>query len=155
MIGLSMLGQTTQAGMHGMPIFKKAGYDLVAFHANGTGGRALEACAENGDFVAVWKLTPHEIGDEMFSKVHAAGPDRIKNAAEKGISILLVPGCMDFFYGHRRLLEEYIPSRQTFDCNNETILIIQTRSLRIPAVHQRAGGGMSTIRQPKVHRRKF
>lgn len=123
MVGLSMLGQTTQAGMHGLPIFKRAGYDLAAFHANGSGGRALEACAKRGDFAAVWELTPHEIGDELFSKIHTAGPDRMEQAADQGIPILLVPGCVDFFYGHRRLLGQYVSSRQTFDCNNETILI--------------------------------
>lgn len=125
-IGLTMLGQTTPAGMAGRSIIEKQGYHVVAFHPNGVGGATMEEFIAQGTFCAVWELTPHEVGDELLSKTHTAGPDRMKNAGALGIPQVVVPGCMDFFYGSPEipdmLLSRY-PGRQTYPINDQIILV--------------------------------
>ena len=45
---VSMNGNTTKAMDRGRARLEKAGYAVVTFHANGVGGRALEAFVESG-----------------------------------------------------------------------------------------------------------
>lgn len=125
-IALTMLGQTTPAGMAGRTILEKQGYRVVAFHPNGVGGAAMEEFIAQGALCGVWELTPHEVGDELLSKIHSAGPDRMKNAATLGIPQVVVPGCIDFFYGTPgmpHMLASRYHDRQTYMINSEVILV--------------------------------
>lgn len=125
-IALTMLGQTTPAGMAGRAILEKQGYRVVAFHPNGVGGAAMEEFIAQGAFSGVWELTPHEVGDELLSKIHSAGPDRMKHAGMLGIPQVVVPGCMDFFYGTPEMphmLASRYHDRQTYMINSEVILV--------------------------------
>ena len=125
-IALSMLGQTTPAGMAGRAILEKQGYRVVAFHPNGVGGAAMEEFIGQGAFSGVWELTPHEVADELLSKIHSAGPDRMKQAGLLGIPQVVVPGCVDFFYGTPGMphgLASRYRDRQTYRINSEIILV--------------------------------
>lgn len=125
-IGLSMLGQTTPAGMAGKAVLERQGYYVVAFHPDGVGGAAMDEFIAQGTFRAVWELTPHEVGDELLSRTHTAGPNRMKSAGALGIPQVVVPACMDFFYGSPGipdlLLSRY-PGRQTYPINDQIILV--------------------------------
>jgi len=125
-IALSMLGQTTPAGMAGREIIERQGYRVVAFHPNGVGGAAMEEFIGQGVFSAVWELTPHEVADDLLSKIHSAGPDRMKQAGLLGIPQVVVPGCVDFFYGTPGMphgLASRYRDRQTYMINSEIILV--------------------------------
>jgi uncharacterized protein (UPF0261 family) len=125
-IALTMLGQTTPAGLAGRAILEKEGYQVVAFHPDGVGGAAMEEFIAQGAFCAVWELTPHEVGDELLSKIHSSGPDRMKNAGLLGIPQVVVPGCVDFFYGSPgmpHMLASRYRDRQTYMVNSELILV--------------------------------
>jgi len=125
-IALSMLGQTTPAGMAGRAVLEKQGYRVVAFHPNGVGGAAMEEFIGEGAFSGVWELTPHEVADELLSKIHSAGPDRMKQAGLLGIPQVVVPGCIDFFYGTPGVphgLASRYRDRQTYMINSEIILV--------------------------------
>jgi uncharacterized protein (UPF0261 family) len=125
-IALSMLGQTTPAGMAGREVLEREGYRVVAFHPNGVGGAAMEEFIGRGAFSGVWELTPHEVADELLSRIHSAGPDRMKEAGLRGIPQVVVPGCVDFFYGTpgtpHGLADRY-RDRQTYMINPEIILV--------------------------------
>ena len=73
-VAVTIYGTTTPAGMRIVALLKKAGYDAVAFHPNGVGGRAMEAMVRQGMFRGVIDLTTHELIDELAGGEHAAGP---------------------------------------------------------------------------------
>lgn len=96
LIAATMYGNTTPAVMTAKKLLEEKGYEVIVFHPNGTGGRAMEEFIDKGVFVAVLDMTTHEITDEIFGGLHAAGPHRLEAAGKKGIPQLVVPGCVDF-----------------------------------------------------------
>jgi uncharacterized protein (UPF0261 family) len=95
-IAATMYGNTTPAVMLAKKIIESSGYEVVVFHPNGTGGRAMEDLIDRGMFDAVFDFTPHELTDELFGGFHAAGPHRLEAAGRQGLPQLIVPGCVDF-----------------------------------------------------------
>src|SRR5690606_3645813 len=70
-------------------------YEVIPFHANGAGGRAMESLITGGYFDGVLDLTTTELADELCGGVCSAGPNRLTAAAERGIPQVVVPGCLD------------------------------------------------------------
>jgi uncharacterized protein (UPF0261 family) len=95
-VAITIYGTTTPAGMRIVALLKKAGYDAVAFHPNGVGGRAMEAMLRQGMFRGVIDLTTHELIDELAGGDHAAGPDRLEAASAMGIPQVICPGATDY-----------------------------------------------------------
>jgi uncharacterized protein (UPF0261 family) len=65
------------------------------FHATGVGGRTMESLIDEGLIDACLDITTTEWADELCGGVFAAGPDRLAAAGRRGISHLIVPGCID------------------------------------------------------------
>jgi uncharacterized protein (UPF0261 family) len=99
LIAVTMYGNTTPAVMRAKNLLEAKGYEVVVFHPNGTGGRAMEELIEQGLFNAVLDMTTHEITDELCNGLHAAGPHRLEAAGKKGIPQVIVPGAVDFILG--------------------------------------------------------
>ncbi len=95
MIAATMYGNTTPAVMRAKSLLEERGYEVVVFHPNGTGGRAMEELIEQGVFAAVLDMTPHEVTGELFGDVARGIADRLEVAGRKGIPQLVVPGCID------------------------------------------------------------
>ena len=95
-VAVSMNGNTTIAMDLGRARLQKAGYAVVTFHANGVGGRALEAFVEEDRAAAVLDYTTTELGAGLVGGLMDAGPTRMETAGRKGIPQVLVPGCVDF-----------------------------------------------------------
>jgi uncharacterized protein (UPF0261 family) len=95
-VAVTIYGTTTPSGMRIVALLKKAGYDAVAFHPNGVGGRAMEAMIRQGMFQGVIDLTTHELIDELAGGEHAAGPDRLEAASAMGIPQVICPGATDY-----------------------------------------------------------
>jgi uncharacterized protein (UPF0261 family) len=96
-IAATMYGNTTPAVMLAKKLIEAQGYEVVVFHPNGTGGRAMENLIDQGVFDAVFDFTTNELTDEICGGFHAAGPHRLEAAGRQGIPQLVVPGCVDFF----------------------------------------------------------
>jgi uncharacterized protein (UPF0261 family) len=99
LIAVTMYGNTTPAVMKAKSLLETRGYEVVVFHPNGTGGRAMEELIDRGLFNAVLDMTTHEITDELCGGLHAAGPHRLEAAGRKGIPQVVVPGAVDFILG--------------------------------------------------------
>ncbi|MFQ5762891.1 MAG: Tm-1-like ATP-binding domain-containing protein [Candidatus Bathyarchaeia archaeon] len=99
-IAATMLGNTTPAVMRAKALLEERGFEVIAFHPNGTGGRAMEELIQQGFFTAVLDMTPHEVAAEHVFKEDdvygGAGPTRLEGAGAMGIPQLVVPGCVDF-----------------------------------------------------------
>lgn len=94
-IALSMFGNTTACADHCTELLQEKGYEVLAFHANGVGGRTMEALIRGGCFDAVLDLTITELADHLCQGVCDAGPDRLTAAADMGIPQVVAPGCLD------------------------------------------------------------
>jgi len=96
LIGVTMMGNTTPAVMIMKRLFEAAGYNLVIFHANGTGGKSMESLVRDSVFSGVLDFTPHEITDYIAGGDCAGGPERLDAACETGTPQVIVPGGMDY-----------------------------------------------------------
>ena len=84
LIGITMLGNTTNAVMHLLPQLQQAGYQGVIFHANGVGGGAIEELIARGMFAAVIDYTLSELAGEVAGGFHAPSRPRVMAAARTG-----------------------------------------------------------------------
>jgi len=95
LIAASMFGNTTRAVDNARKIIEAAGYEVLVFHATGTGGRTMEMLIENGYFAGVLDITTTEWADELCGGVLSAGPNRLEAAGKAGIPQIVVPACID------------------------------------------------------------
>jgi uncharacterized protein (UPF0261 family) len=72
------------------------GYEVVAFHANGTGGTAMEELAGEGYFDGILDLATHELADYLMDGYCAGiGPQRYEPVPGRAVPRLVVPGGLD------------------------------------------------------------
>ncbi|HEU4752100.1 MAG TPA: Tm-1-like ATP-binding domain-containing protein, partial [Armatimonadota bacterium] len=95
LIAASMFGNTTKAVEQAKTILEAAGYEVLVFHATGTGGRTMEALIDAGRIAGVLDLTTTEWADELVGGVLSAGPTRLEAAARTGTPAVVAPGCLD------------------------------------------------------------
>ncbi len=95
-VAMTMYGTTTPGCMRAKALLEREGYEVVTFHPNGTGGRAMEEMICEGYFTAVLDLTTHELTDELVGGGHRAGPHRLEGAAQRGIPQVVGPGSLCF-----------------------------------------------------------
>jgi uncharacterized protein (UPF0261 family) len=95
LIAASMFGNTTELVDRCRDILESKGYEVLVFHATGTGGRTMESLIADGFFAAALDVTTTEWADELVGGVLSAGPTRLEAAAAAGIPQVIVPGCLD------------------------------------------------------------
>jgi uncharacterized protein (UPF0261 family) len=95
LVAASMFGNTTRAVNHARELLEQAGYEVLVFHATGTGGKTMEALIDAGFIRGVLDITTTEWADEICGGVLSAGPERLEAAARRGIPQVVVPGCID------------------------------------------------------------
>ncbi len=121
---VSMNGNTTKAMDRGRARIEDAGYGVVTFHANGVGGRALEAFVESGQAVAVLDYTTTELGAHLVGGLMDSGPTRMEAAGRQALPQVLVPGCVDFITcGPPAVAEREFPNRVMFGHSPELTLV--------------------------------
>jgi uncharacterized protein (UPF0261 family) len=76
-------------------LLEAAGYELLVFHATGTGGQAMEQLVRDGFVEGVLDITTTEWADELVGGVLAAGPQRLEAAGAKGVPQVISVGALD------------------------------------------------------------
>jgi uncharacterized protein (UPF0261 family) len=127
-IGMTIYGTTTPGSMVAKDYLEKEGFEVVAFHPNGTGGRAMEEMIEQGILNGVLDMTTHELTDELVGGLHRAGPNRLEAAGRKGIPQVVVPGSIDFIVTGpiSSLPPEY--RNRKYIAHNPSITLVRTSS---------------------------
>jgi uncharacterized protein (UPF0261 family) len=95
LIAASMFGNTTPCVEHARGVLEGQGYELLVFHATGTGGQTMEGLIEAGQISGVLDVTTTEWADELVGGVMSAGPHRLEAAARTGTPAVIAPGCLD------------------------------------------------------------
>jgi len=92
LIGMSNLGVLTQGAIQALKYFEEAGYEVIVFHAVGSGGKAMEQMMKEGIIGAVFDYAMGEIADDVFGVLRAGGPERLTVAGKLGLPQVLCPG---------------------------------------------------------------
>jgi uncharacterized protein (UPF0261 family) len=96
LVGLTVFGFCTEGAMHVKPLLEARGYEMVVFHANGTGGMAMEDLIEQGLLSGVIDFATHEFADQLYNGYCGGiGPGRLEAAGRRGIPQVVVPGGLD------------------------------------------------------------
>ncbi|HEC23074.1 MAG TPA: UPF0261 family protein, partial [Chloroflexi bacterium] len=124
LITASMFGNTTPCINHARELLEGKGYEVLVFHATGTGGRTMEGLIADGYITANLDITTTELADEVCGGVLSAGPDRLMAAARRGIPTVLSPGCVDManFWGIDTVPEKY-RDRKLYEWNPNVTLL--------------------------------
>ena len=78
----SMFGNTTPCVETARAILERAGFEVLVFHATGSGGQTMESLIETGQVAGVLDVTTTEWADELVGGVMSAGPHRLEAAAK-------------------------------------------------------------------------
>jgi uncharacterized protein (UPF0261 family) len=95
LIAATMFGVTTPCVNFAREYMEARGYEVLVFHATGTGGRSMEDLISSGFFEGVLDLTTTEWADEIIGGVLAAGPHRSEAAALHNIPQVVSVGALD------------------------------------------------------------
>jgi uncharacterized protein (UPF0261 family) len=96
MVAVTAYGINSVCAIQAEPLLQERGYEMIAFHANGCGGMAMEEFVAQGLVAGVLDLTTHEIADEMFGGYcKGIGSMRLETAGRSGIPLVVAPGGLD------------------------------------------------------------
>jgi uncharacterized protein (UPF0261 family) len=90
-----MYGTTTQCVNTARDALDQLGYEVLVFHATGTGGRSMEALMRSGHITAALDVTTTELIDEIAGGTLTAGPDRLDAAGELALPQVVSIGATD------------------------------------------------------------
>jgi uncharacterized protein (UPF0261 family) len=95
-VALSLYGFVTQAAENIKSILEENHFEVIPFHANGTGGMAMEEMMEESYFDGILDLATHELVDAMFGGYCGGiGPQRLVSPEGVDTPRLVVPGGLD------------------------------------------------------------
>ena len=124
----SMFGNTTDCVQRAKAILESAGYEVLVFHATGTGGKTMESLIESGLVAGVLDITTTEWADELCGGFLGAGPTRLEASARRGVPAIVTPGCLDMVNFHA---PESVPAKfagRTFYKHNPQVTLMRTNA---------------------------
>jgi uncharacterized protein (UPF0261 family) len=95
LVAATMWGITTDCVDVARDRLERAGYEVLVFHATGTGGRSMESLVRSGLIGGVLDVTTGEITSNLFGGALDAGPDRMEIAGSMGLPQVVAPGALD------------------------------------------------------------
>ena len=127
-IAASMFGNTTECVNDCAERLSAKGYEVLIFHATGTGGKTMEGLVHEGLVDAVLDITTTEWADTVCGGMFDAGMERLDAPGQRGIPHLIVPGCVDManFGGLDTVPEKYKKAKRTFYEWNPSVTLMRT-----------------------------
>jgi uncharacterized protein (UPF0261 family) len=122
----TMFGVTTPCVEAARAATERAGYEVLVFHATGTGGQTMESFIRDGLIAGVLDLTTTELADELVGGVLTAGPDRLTAAALRGVPQVISLGALDMVnFGPPETVPEKFRGRRFYP-HNPTVTLMRT-----------------------------
>ena len=126
LIAASMFGVTTPCVDAAKDYLERNGYEVLVFHATGTGGRTMDALINEGFFVGVLDLTTTEWADQVVGGVLAAGEARCEAAVNKKIPQVVSVGACDMVnFGPIDTVPKQFSARNLYK-HNPTVTLMRT-----------------------------
>jgi uncharacterized protein (UPF0261 family) len=150
LLAATMFGVTTPCVTMVRERLERAGYDVLVFHATGTGGRAMEGLIEDGYFAGVVDITTTEWCDEVVGGVLTAGPDRLGAAARTGLPQVVSVGALDMVnFGGIETVPEKFRDRTLYK-HNATVTLMRTTPDECATIGRRIADQLNTAKGPVV-----
>lgn len=122
----TMFGVTTPCVEAARKIVEQQGYEVLVFHATGTGGRTMESFIQDGLISGVLDITTTELADELVGGVLTAGRDRLTAAGLRGVPQVISLGALDMVnFGPPETVPERFRGRR-FHQHNPTVTLMRT-----------------------------
>ncbi len=151
LIAATMFGVTTPCVAEARNRLEERGFEVVTFHATGTGGRAMEGLIDDGYFDGVMDVTTTEWCDEVVGGVLSAGPDRHGAAARKGIPQVVSVGAMDMVnFGPMDSIPERFRATRKFYKHNSAVTLMRTTPEECREIGQRMAAQLNKSKAPVV-----
>ncbi len=148
LIAASMAGVTTPGVDAARERMTELGYEVLVFHASGSGGRSLESLAGQGLFAGVLDLTLCEIADELIGGILTAGPDRLEAAGRAGVPQLVSPGALDMVkFGPLDSVPREFRDRHV-RVHNASITVVRTSATECAELGRRIAAKLRTATGP-------
>jgi uncharacterized protein (UPF0261 family) len=148
LIAATMFGVTTPCVQHARQILEAAGYEVLVFHATGSGGQAMESLIRDGLIAGVLDITTTELADELVGGVLSAGPTRLTAAAEMGIPQVVSVGALDMVnFGPRDTVPAKFADRK-FHIHNASITLMRTTPPENAQLGDELGRKLAAARGP-------
>jgi uncharacterized protein (UPF0261 family) len=126
LITATMFGVTTPCVTRVRETLEAKGYEVLVFHATGSGGRAMESLIDDGFIAGVADITTTEWCDEIVGGVLSAGPHRLEAAARAGLPQVVSLGALDMVnFGAIETVPEAFKGRTLYK-HNPTVTLMRT-----------------------------
>jgi uncharacterized protein (UPF0261 family) len=149
-IAATMFGVTTPCVTRARELLDELGYEVLVFHATGTGGQSMEVLASDGYLDGVLDITTTELADDLVGGVLSAGPDRLEAAGRSGVPQVVSLGALDMVnFGPRDTVPERFEERRLY-VHNPTVTLMRTTPEECAELGRRIGRKLSGARGPTV-----
>lgn len=126
LIAATMFGVTTPCVDFAKEYLEERGYEVLVFHATGTGGKTMESLIDAGFFKGVLDITTTEWCDEIVGGVLGAGPNRREAAGRNHVPQVVSVGALDMVnFGPIDTIPEKFKSRNLYK-HNPTVTLMRT-----------------------------
>jgi uncharacterized protein (UPF0261 family) len=150
LVGATMFGVTTPCVTRARERLEELGYEVLVFHATGTGGQSMEALVRAGFLAGVLDATTTELADDLVGGVLSAGPDRLEAAGAEGVPQVVSLGALDMVnFGPRETVPERFEGRNLY-VHNPTITLMRTTAEECAELGRRIGRKLSAATGPTV-----
>jgi uncharacterized protein (UPF0261 family) len=126
LLGATMFGVTTPCVTAARERLEALGYEVLVFHATGTGGRAMEGLIRSGFIAGVLDVTTTELAAALGGGERSAGPDRRTPAGRHGLPHLVSLGALDMVnFGPRDTVPARFRERRLYE-HNASVTLLRT-----------------------------
>jgi uncharacterized protein (UPF0261 family) len=126
LITATMFGVTTPCVEACRKVMEQNGYEVLVFHATGTGGMTMESFIKDGLISGVLDITTTELADELVGGILSAGPNRLTAAGLHGVPQVISLGALDMVnFGPPETVPEKFRSRRFYQ-HNPTVTLMRT-----------------------------
>lgn len=126
LIAATMFGVTTPCVDAARKRMEREDFEVLVFHATGTGGQTMESFIRDNLIQGVLDITTTELADELVGGILSAGPDRLTAAGVRGIPQVISLGALDMVnFGPPETVPEKFRGRRFYP-HNPTVTLMRT-----------------------------
>jgi uncharacterized protein (UPF0261 family) len=147
-VAATMFGVTTPAVTAAREELEGRGYEVLVFHATGTGGRTMESMVASGIVAGVLDLTTTELADDLVGGVLSAGPHRLEAAGRLGVPQVVSLGALDMVnFGPRDTVPPQFGGRNLY-VHNSSVTLMRTNPEECAELGRRLAAKLSAATGP-------
>lgn len=148
LVAATMFGVTTACVMAAKARLEEGGYEVLVFHAVGTGGEAMEALVEAGYIEGVLDVTTTELADALVGGIFPAHEGRLTTTGRLGVPQVVSLGALDMVnFGPRVTVPPQFSGRLFYE-HNPSITLMRTTPEECATLGRQVGERLSAAVGP-------